>query len=87
MASERAGFGTLDTYQALVSAFVEFLTVATHLILYEREIYPKTSFLSVRKYNLAVRQNRHPKVCQWIKDAVAAVEDQLFKVCLQCMVR
>ena len=70
----------LDNYQAVVSAFGEFLTVAVHTILYERDIYPRTSFLRARKYNYAVRQNRHPKVCQWIQDAVAAVEGELLKV-------
>ena len=72
--------GVLDNYQAVVSAFSEFLTVAVHTILYERNIYPRTSFLSARKYNYPVRQNRHPKVCKWIQDAVAAVEVELLKV-------
>ena len=72
----------LDTYQAVVSAFSEFLTVAVHTILYERDIYPRASFLSARKYNYPVQQNRHPKVCKWIQDAVAAVETELLKVCI-----
>lgn len=67
------------TYRALVTAFTDFLTVAIHTILYERHIYPQTSFLSARRYNLAVRQSRHPKVCEWIIDAVTAVEVQLLK--------
>ncbi|MCJ1282926.1 hypothetical protein MMC26_002252 [Xylographa opegraphella] len=69
----------LDNYQAVVAEFCEFLTVAVHTILYERDIYPRTSFLSARKYNYPVRQNRHPKVCKWIRDAVAAVEAELLK--------
>ncbi|MCJ1394417.1 hypothetical protein MMC18_007295 [Xylographa bjoerkii] len=69
----------LDTYQAVVAEFSEFLTVAVHTILYERDIYPRTSFLSARKYNYPVRQNRHPRVCKWIQDAVAAVEAELLK--------
>ena len=71
----------LDTYHALVSAFTEFLTVAVHTILYERDIYPRESFINARKYNYPVRQNRHPKVCAWIQDAVAAVEAEMLKVC------
>ena len=71
---------TVDTYQAVVSTFGEFLTVAVHTILYERDVYPRTSFLSARKYNCSVRQNRHPKVCKWIQDAVAAVEVEMLKV-------
>lgn len=67
------------TFRSFVTAFTDFLTVAVHTILYERAIYPQPSFLSARKYNFAVRQNRHPKVCEWINDAVAAVEAELLK--------
>ncbi|KAK5111835.1 hypothetical protein LTR85_011733 [Meristemomyces frigidus] len=67
------------TLRNIVAAFTDFLTVAIHTILYERAIYPQTSFLSARKYNFAVRQNRHPKVCGWINDAVSAVEMELLK--------
>jgi mitotic spindle assembly checkpoint protein MAD2B len=70
----------LDTYYAVVLAFKDFLTVAVHTILYERDIYPQTSFLKARKYNYPVRQSRHPKVCKWIQDAVAAVEAEMLKV-------
>jgi hypothetical protein len=81
MASDSPQTALLDNYQAVVSAFCEFLTVAVHTILYERDIYPRTSFLSARKYNYPVKQSRHPKVCQWIEDAIAAVEAELLKVC------
>ena len=70
---------TEPTFRAFVTSFTNFLTVAIHTILYERSIYPQTSFLSARKYNFAVRQNRHPKVCEWINDAVTAVETELLK--------
>ena len=70
----------LDTYQAVVSAHSDFLTVAIHTILYERNIYPSTSFIKARKYNFPVRQNRHPRVCKWITDAVAAVEGEMLRV-------
>lgn len=67
------------TFRHYITSFTDFLTVAIHTILYERAIYPQTSFLSAQKYNLPVRQSRHPKVCEWINDAVAAVETELFK--------
>lgn len=67
------------TFRNLIHSFTDFLTVAIHLILYERAIYPQTSFLSARKYNFPVRQNRHPKVCEWINDAIAAVEAELLR--------
>jgi mitotic spindle assembly checkpoint protein MAD2B len=67
------------TYRILIAAFSEFLTVAVHTILYERSIYPRTSFLTARRYNHPVRQSRHPKVCDWINDAITAVETELLK--------
>ncbi|KAM3424673.1 hypothetical protein BST61_g6660 [Cercospora zeina] len=67
------------TFVTFVTAFTDFLTVAIHTILYERAIYPQTSFVSAKKYNFPVRQSRHPKVCEWINDAVNAVEEELLK--------
>lgn len=67
------------SFTDLVRAFTTFLIVAIHTILYERNIYPATSFIAARKYNYAVRQNRHPRVCEWITDAVANVEIELLK--------
>lgn len=80
MAPYNSDAPVLDTYQAVVSAYSDFLTVAIHTILYERNIYPQTTFLKARKYNYPVRQSRHPKVCKWIQDAVAAVEAEMLKV-------
>lgn len=67
------------TFRTLVAVFTDFLTVAIHTILYERAIYPQTSFISAWKYNFSVRQNRHPKVCEWVNDAIGAVEAELLK--------
>ncbi|TKX19742.1 HORMA domain-containing protein 2 [Elsinoe australis] len=67
------------TYRDLIEAFTTFLTVSIHTIIYERNIYPANSFISARKYNYSVRQNRHPRVCKWITDAVSAVEVELLK--------
>ena len=69
----------VPTFRGLVSAFTDFITVAIHTVLYERSIYPRTSFLTARRYNHPVRQSRHPKVCEWINDAILAVETQLLK--------
>ena len=69
----------LSTHRALVDTLTSFLTVCTHHILYLRHVYPPRSFLSTRAYNYPVRQNRHPAVCAWINDAIAAIRDQLAK--------
>ncbi|KAF2145558.1 uncharacterized protein K452DRAFT_349074 [Aplosporella prunicola CBS 121167] len=71
--------GPPPTFASLVAAFSSFLTVAVHTILHHRSLYPRTSFLTARAYNYPVHQNRHPQVCTWVSDAIAAVEAELFK--------
>ncbi|KAK3487571.1 DNA-binding protein [Neurospora hispaniola] len=66
-----------DSSIVLLQSFNNFFVVAIHNILYYRGIYPKPTFLSARAYNLPVHQNRHPKVCSWIRDAVKAVAAQI----------
>jgi len=68
-----------QTFAALCQTFSAFLIVALHTILYERSIYPASTFLTARAYNFPVRQSRHPLVCQWVNDAVNAVEAELLK--------
>ncbi|KAK6540408.1 hypothetical protein TWF694_009206 [Orbilia ellipsospora] len=69
----------IDTYANLVASFADLLLVSIHTILYEREIYPSSLFIPARKYNHPVRQARHPRVCQWIQDAVNACSEELLK--------
>ncbi|KAL9096940.1 MAG: hypothetical protein Q9165_000904 [Trypethelium subeluteriae] len=69
----------MSTFAALASSFIDFLTVAIHTILYERNLYPSETFLSAHKYHYAVRQSRHPRVCAWIQAATSAVEAELLK--------
>ncbi|KAH6634819.1 DNA-binding protein [Chaetomium sp. MPI-SDFR-AT-0129] len=68
---------SLDHAHILLTSFNSFLTVAIHNILYYRGIYPPSTFLSTKAFNFPVHQNRHPKVCAWIRDAVEAVSAQL----------
>ncbi|KAL7784018.1 DNA-binding protein [Trichoderma afarasin] len=65
------------TANPLLSSFTSFLTIAIHSLLYHRTLYPQTSFLATRAYNLPVHQSRHPGLCAWISDAVAAIATQL----------
>lgn len=67
------------TLRTLVEAFTDFFTVAIHTILYERTLYPRTAFLTARQYNHPAHQSRHPKVCEWINDAVEKVQAELLK--------
>lgn len=67
----------LNNYAALVSTLSSFLTVSIHTLLYERGLYPASSFISARAYRFPVRQSRHPEVCEWINDAVSACEKEI----------
>lgn len=68
---------TADQAGRLLSSFASFLTVAIHSLLFHRALYPSRSFLTTRAYNLPVHQSRHPGVCAWVADAVAAVAAQV----------
>ncbi|KAK4184528.1 DNA polymerase zeta processivity subunit [Podospora australis] len=67
----------IDDSHRLLTSFNAFLTVCVHNILYYRSVYPKSTFLSTRAYNLPVHQNRHPKVCDWITDSIKSIAAQL----------
>lgn len=61
----------------ILTHFTTFLTITLHSLLYHRSLYPQTTFLTARAYNLPVHQSRHPGVCNWLNDAVAAVTGEL----------
>jgi mitotic spindle assembly checkpoint protein MAD2B len=58
---------------AVLDTFTEFLIVAIHPILYERNIYPPTTFITTQKYGLPVQQIRYPDLCKYINHATSAV--------------
>ncbi|KAK8106024.1 mitotic spindle assembly checkpoint protein MAD2 [Apiospora kogelbergensis] len=80
-AAQAQGGLSLSLPQAshLLTSFTDFLTVAVHNVLYYRSLYPPATFLTARAYNLAVHQSRHPGVCTWVGDAVAAIRAQLIQ--------
>lgn len=65
------------TYLETLGHFTTFLTAYTHTLLYLRTLYPRTSFVHSRFHNTSVYQSRHPLVCEWITDAIAAVREEL----------
>lgn len=65
------------TYAETLEAFTSFLTAYVHTLLYLRTLYPRTSFVHSRFHNTSVYQSRHPLVCDWIRDAIAAVRKEL----------
>ncbi|KAF2204860.1 DNA-binding protein [Delitschia confertaspora ATCC 74209] len=65
------------TYLITLTHFLNFLTAYTHTILHLRHLYPPSSFLRSKFHNTPVFQSRHPALCAWISDAVAAVRQEL----------
>jgi mitotic spindle assembly checkpoint protein MAD2B len=65
------------TYLETLGHFTTFLTAYTHTLLYLRSLYPRASFIQARFHNAPVYQSRHPLVCEWITDAIAAVREEL----------
>jgi mitotic spindle assembly checkpoint protein MAD2B len=66
-----------QTLDVQLGFFADFLLAYTHTLLCLRALYPRTSFVRVRFHNTPVYQSRHPAVCQWIRDAIAAVHSEL----------
>lgn len=75
--SRSSGAPTMQS--ALAASFADFLTVSIHQILFLRDVYPRTTFLPVRAYNYPVRQSRHPRVCDYIRDVSIAVGTEILK--------
>ncbi|KAG9254293.1 HORMA domain-containing protein [Emericellopsis atlantica] len=65
----------LSTYAAstILSSFTSFLTLTIHTLLHHRDLYPSTTFITVRALNLPVYQSRHPAVCAWVNAAVSSL--------------
>jgi mitotic spindle assembly checkpoint protein MAD2B len=58
---------------AVLDTSTDFLIVAIHQILYERNICPPTTFITAQKYGLPVQQIRHADLCKYINHATSAV--------------
>lgn len=61
----------LNTSLSLTRTLIDFLTVTLHTLLSIRSLYPPSSFLTTRAYNLPVQQSRHPSVCTWINTSIS----------------
>jgi mitotic spindle assembly checkpoint protein MAD2B len=69
----------LSTFASIIETFIDFLIVSSHAILFSRALYPPDTFITARKYNLEVKENRHPEVSSWILAASLAIQEQLLK--------
>ncbi|THH33159.1 hypothetical protein EUX98_g1066 [Antrodiella citrinella] len=68
------------SFNQTVRGITEFIEVATHTILYVRQVYPAEIFVRRKKYNTPVFQSRHPALNEYISGAVKAVADELMLV-------
>jgi hypothetical protein len=70
----------LRTFSGVIQTFVEHLEVMIHLILFERELYPRYLFMATRKYNAAVKMCRGYPAVKFVHDVVKEVGQQLQEV-------
>ncbi|MBE7181594.1 MAG: hypothetical protein INR71_10375, partial [Terriglobus roseus] len=68
-----------STIAELTHKLTSFILVCIHTILYHRRLYPPATFLTTRAYDHPVAQSRHPAVCRWVRDAIAALDAQLLR--------
>ncbi|XP_061189034.1 mitotic spindle assembly checkpoint protein MAD2B-like isoform X3 [Saccostrea echinata] len=64
-----------DVTQIGLDIFSEFLEVAIHSILYDRELYPAGVFERRKKYNVPVQICVHPEVNRYITQVVNGISE------------
>ncbi|CEH15748.1 Mitotic spindle checkpoint protein [Ceraceosorus bombacis] len=67
------------TYNETIDAICQFLTLATHTVLYFRQVYPPEVFTRKSAYSVPVWACRHPGVCDYIDELVRAAKVQVLK--------
>nr|XP_022322876.1 uncharacterized protein LOC111124316 [Crassostrea virginica] len=69
------GMAEADVAQIGVDIFSEFLEIAIHSVLYNRELYPAGVFERRKKYNVPVQICVHPEVNQYITQVVNGISE------------
>ncbi|KAF8665450.1 hypothetical protein AX16_000468 [Volvariella volvacea WC 439] len=65
------------TFNEALRGILDFIEVATHTILYVRQVYPADLFVRRRKYDTAVFQSRHPALNEYISGAIKAIGEEM----------
>ena len=65
--------------QFYFNVFTEFVEVLIHQIIYLRDIYPASIFVSRKKFNLPLHMSQHPWVNGYIRKVVDSLRIQLTK--------
>jgi len=60
-----------------VDILMEFVEVLIHHILYLRDVYPASIFVTRRKFNLPLHMSQHPLVNEYITKVVASLKKYL----------
>ena len=68
----------------MTEVILDFLNVAIHQILFNRDIYPEDVFSQTKHYGIPVRMSRHPDLNQYIVDSLIASKDWLNSVIIFC---
>ena len=63
--------------QFYVDVFTEFVEVLLHQIIYLRDIYPASIFVTRRKFNLPLHMPQHPWANEYIRKVVESLRKNL----------
>jgi len=66
-----------DTFY--VDIVMEFVEVLIHQVIYLRDVYPASIFVTRRKFNLPLHMSQHPLVNEYITKVVASLKKYLSK--------
>jgi len=62
-----------------VDILLEFIEVLIHQIIYLRDVYPASVFVTRRKFNLPLQMSQHPLINEYITKVVASMKKYLSK--------
>ena len=67
-------------YDVFIYRFMQFFEAATHLILYERQLYPRAVFATARKFGTGVKMATAPQIARHIQATADMVGRQVWTV-------
>lgn len=80
MDDERITYDDMTLYLRL------FIKSWMQVILYERNIYPKTSFEQRNSFNLLIPWTRHPSLDDWLNDLINSIINDLDQITTICLI-
>jgi mitotic spindle assembly checkpoint protein MAD2B len=70
-------FEFIESAEELLSEFCTFLEISIHLILFNRQLYPRELFEKKIEFGLSVQYCNHPSVVNFVKSAIESIKPLL----------